>query len=495
MKPSSALFPDMTSAPVSTEALYDETELDEDDTADSNDFDSPFAAVQSTTSPQDDNSTDFQSPLSLNFQQTEHTGFAYTLSTQNFNQTGSVHGYPPFDATHQAPTEQLDQNSFPAIVADGLPSPEEQTRSSDYHADHYLKMVDTGYPSSALPFFHNTPTLPGHQQLETYSEEGEMPEGGSEESVETDGSTYSAPRGSSIPDDRFKSPPPPSNIASRRNLQRPAALQTTALRSRSYNLGPGPKTSLDSPRRVDPASPATAMRRIASASGSMAGRIQKQIAGPRSPMFLSRNTEAYLQYHSRSPVGTIGSALSSTAPPTPMTPMVISQHGSHEPSVTSNCSDDEAFMLGTGMSASFMHDLKTASLKTPPGTPGLMNHFATNNFSTNPFSAGGDFGGDRPLLTPYFQTEFPDLSQSHVPSYVDLSDNSLPSTPLYPNMMNSAQDATAFTGPALGNTREYDWDANESVTSSKSSPGQPRSRQIQFTQNMTPQDYSLVPEK
>lgn len=198
-------------------------------------------------------------------------------------------------------------------------------------------------------------------------------------------------------------------------------------------------------------------------------------------MFLNRNTENFLQYHSRSPVGT----LASTFPPTPLTPAVYSQQDVQEPAVSSNCSDDEVFMLGDGSAGLGLPN----SLKTPPGTPGMLSSFVPQNFGGHPLSAGLDFT-DQPLLTPQFQTEFPDLSQHHVPGYLEAGDNSMPSTPLYANMMNVGHDSLSMVGGGSGNA-QYDWDATESINSSAASPSQARSKQILFTQNMTPQDYTL----
>ncbi|KAI0125500.1 homeobox domain-containing protein [Xylariales sp. AK1849] len=492
MKPSSALFPDMGSAPHSDHSL-DGHPNDEDDAAcDSESFDSPFVAQLAECS-QGGRSVELQSPLSLDFPSSDGLGFAYSQASQTFNPQGSMHSYASFTMQDRSSADVPTEDKDFARDAHRLPSPEEQTPQTSYQADHYLKLVGTGYPSTALPFFQPTPIVEERESVLTQKADAMSQDGDSNSHIHDEQTVPSVCEDLATPSDSFKSPPPPANIASRRNIQRPAALSTASLRGRAYNPGCGPKTAFDGQRRADPASPATAMRRIVSASGSMAGRIQKSI-GPRSPLFLNRNTEAYLQYHSRSPVGILSAAFSGAAPPTPMTPVVMGQ-GVREPTVSSTCSDDEAFMLGHGASGNLMHDFKVASLKTPPETPGLITNLGAHNFSGHPFSASIDFGADQALLTPYFQTEFPELSLRHVPGYVDLSDNSLPSTPLYPNMMSSAaHDLNAFPGSVAGNT-QYDWDANESITSSRSSPEQPRSRQIQFTPNITPQDYNTIQER
>ncbi|KAK6078160.1 homeobox domain-containing protein [Seiridium cupressi] len=474
MKPSSAPFPELNSAAQPATSLDSNTDCEEDVECDAEDFESPYAP-QSIETHLESASGALNSPLSLHFCQSEETGFSYSHASQTFSAPGSMQSYASFGLQERHSVRQLDQEQGMDNTAHGLPSPEERLANPSYQADHYLKLVGTGYPSSALPFYHQRPIMEEESKQEYVKEE--------DESISSChvGQATTSPQGIPIPVNSFKSPPPPANIASRRNISRPAALTVATSRSRSYNLGP--KTGMDGMRRADPTSPATAMRRIASAGGNMAGRIHKQCAGPRSPLFLNRNTEAFLQFHSRSPVGVFSAAFSGATPPTPMTPAVMTR-GGREPTVSSTCSDDDAFMLGHGIE----------SLKTPPETPGVLGSIS-NNFNGNPYNTTGlDFTADQPLLTPYFQTEFPDLAHRPVPGYVEMSDSSLPSTPLYPNMMGStAQDPNSLMA-AQGNT-QYDWDTNESITSTKSSPGQPRSRQIQFTPNITPQDYTVVQDR
>jgi hypothetical protein len=172
-----------------------------------------------------------------------------------------------------------------------------------------------------------------------------------------------------------------------------------------------------------------------------------------------------------------------------MTPAIFDQHNNHEPAVISASDDDGSYVLGAGMAPNFMQELKAEQdLKTPPTTPGaMMADFGTNGFVGNAFGSGFNMTADQPLLTPFFQTEFPDLSIHNVPSYVETRDGS-PSTPVYAGMMGASLEHHSFAGNVMANT-QYDWDANESVVSSRSSPGHPRSKQIQFTPNMTPQDY------
>jgi hypothetical protein len=465
---SSALFPEMSPSIKPSQPNDDDADH-EDAICKTEALDSTFAS-QSADSNQDDRS-ELQSPLSYDVPRSNSMTVGYTHPNRGFDSSGSIHDYTSLSGI---PGQSASEQCLTAL-SDGVSSPQEQMMSVNYQPDNYLDYVGAGYPNTALPYFRAG-------EHDSVSEGLEREESGSPGHEEQQSSIS---QGLPTPTDTFKSPPPPANIASRRNIPRPATLQVASNRSRSYNLGCGPKTGMDGLRRPDPTSPATAMRRIASAGGNMAGRIQK--AGPRSPLFLSRNTEAYLQYHSRSPVAVLSATFSAT-PPTPMTPAVITQ-SVREPTVSSNCSDDDAFMVGNAFSA-------VDSLKTPPETPSLIASLSAHHFTGHTFNTPGDFATpDQPLLTPYFQSEFPDLRMRHVPSYVEMGDNSVPSTPLYPNMMNSAApDSCMFAGSMPGNT-QYDWDANESITSAKSSPEQPRTRQIQFTQNITPDDYNAGQER
>lgn len=350
---------------------------------------------------------------------------------------------------------------------------------NEYHDSRVSPVIDAGFQNA-----HITPYMSSQPSFTTPTTTMQMP-GLSTPMSEGQTPTAMAHHGIPTPDS-FKSPPPPANIASRRNIPRPATLQTASLRSRSYGYGGMPKTALDGPKRMDPSSPITSMRRIVSSAGNIPGRIQKSNAGPRSPMVY--NAEALLAYQSRSPMGPVAAAFSGAAPPTPMTPAVIDQQGMREPVVTSACSEDNSFLLGANLPTNLMEFKTESNLKTPPSTPGgLLNQFNNANYPNIPYTRPLDFQPDQPIMTPYFNTEFPDMSMQAVPGYADVSDGSLPTTPLYP--INPMQEQNAFGHNTMGNT-QFDWDANEAVSSSRSSPNQSRSKQIQFTQNMTPQDYN-----
>lgn len=390
----------------------------------------------------------------------------------------------------------------PLSLNNSLPSPNEESVASE-HSIQYS--ADAGFSSSTVtPFIQSQSTFatPGSDEnlegflntLSNCSENGSTP-------VSEGQATTMMHQGMPTPNDSskcdsFKSPPPPANIACRRNIARPANLQTTSLRSRSYNLPYGPKTALDGSKRVDPSSPGLPMRRIASTTGNIHGRIQKSSSGPRSPMFFNRNPESLLHWHSRSPVGPITAAFPGGAPLTPLTPAVVDQSSIVSPT----CSDDSSFLLGGSLPATTMPESKTdLNLKTPPTTPGLLTPFGNQNYAANSFNTGADFHAEQPVWTP-FQTEFPGFGMQHVPSYNEANDGSLPTTPLYPNTTGSAfvragMMPNMMGTMMMGGNTQFDWDANESVNSSKSSPNQSRSKQIQFTQNMTPQDYNSHHEK
>ncbi|KAK8089637.1 Homeobox protein ceh-14 [Apiospora hydei] len=463
---SSAPFPDMNSAVDSTESFDDDNEDDQADQDDENPTPSsegmePHFASHPIKIDQENNPGDLQSPMSLGFSPPDQMAFNYSHLAQDYTQQGAMFGYNNFVPQPTQPLAcGINQEAVSASPVEGLSPDQQNMAGTDFRTGLRLQMGAINTMQHGLPVCDNVSPLEP-QQFDDASTE---PSQGSMQVPEN--MQLHSPQDAPAPSDSFKSPPPPANIASRRNIPRPAALQ---VRSRPFNLQNGPKTSMEGPRRNDPSSPATAMRRIASASGNMPGRIQKQTAGPRSPMFFGKNTETYLQYHARSPV------------------VVYNQQGLREPTVSSNCSDDETLMLGAHAGA---FGLGT-SLKTPPGTPGMLGNFTSSSLGVPPLSAGLDFTADQPLLTPHFQTEFPDLSMHHnVPSYVDLNDNSLPSTPLYPTMAGCASDALGYAGVGQGN-QQFDWETNESISSSRSSPGQSRSKQIHFTQNMTPQDYNL----
>ncbi|KAI1363962.1 hypothetical protein F5Y08DRAFT_224713 [Xylaria arbuscula] len=475
-QPSSAAFPDVSSPSQITDASHEGEEVDEEEDEEEEEAenenneevnrDTSSAYIQPTvsTAHADMNET-YHSPISVEFSQPNAAGFPQS------------HGYS------QSRSMSSDFGMFTSPLSHGHATGDvhvERSMSSDGHnSQHYTSMHNTAInnPSTRTMFFSPVSSSGGCDISESPFDASTSP------NCHNDQASHIIAQGMPTPTDSFRSPPPPANIASRRNIPRPATLQAASLRSRSFNL---PKTALDGPKRLDISSPVASIRRISSATGINAGRVQKCSAGPRSPFF--GRAEALLQYHNRSPVGSGTPVFPGAAPPTPMTPALFEQHHNREPAVISASSDDGYYILGMGVAPSFIQDVKEEhDLKTPPTTPGMIGNFGANGFVDNTFGSGFNITTDQPLLTPYFQSEFPELTIQAVPGYVETGDVS-PSTPVYANMIGSGLEHHSFAGNTMANT-QYDWDANESVVSSRSSPGYPRSKQIQFTPNMTPQDY------
>lgn len=267
---------------------------------------------------------------------------------------------------------------------------------------------------------------------------------------------------------------PPIDIAARRNTKRPAQLGVGCMRSYSYNH-PGMKTGVEMPRRMDAPSP---MRRVASATGPMHRGIQRSSAmGPRSPLYFDRNQDLLLQMASQTPIPQ--GPCSSVAPPTPNTPVIISQQARE---LTVSSEDEKPYTFQTGLlSASFNTD---PTMRTPPDTPGMIGNYSSAIFPSSHMSTTFDYNVvDGPLITPglgSFENEFP-LLPADLPSYVSQNCGSHPSTPAYPGATMGPTFFPSFSG---GNP-EYNW----SDASTRSSPGQAnRARCFQFT-NMTAQDF------
>ncbi|KAK3362740.1 hypothetical protein B0T25DRAFT_586915 [Lasiosphaeria hispida] len=291
-----------------------------------------------------------------------------------------------------------------------------------------------------------------------------------------------------LPDMRFKSPPPPADIASRRNMRRPAPLGIPSIRNGSHGLGP--KTGIDAPRRSETASP---MRRISSATGGLPGRIQKSFAstaGPRSPFTTERSKEALLQslQSSHSPImASLNGAMS------PLTPEGLGGQGLRENTVTTSASDDEqAYTFGTmGAMGAFPMFKAEPNIKTPPDTPGLPGNLQDHHhFFANSVDHAWNFvPQDEPLPTPSLcshggsELEFSMAAQ--MPAYVA----SQPVTPSFPPSIGPTYGG--FFGGNMANTEYTFPDSYQPESSARSSPGgPPRSKQFQFAQNVTPQDFN-----
>ncbi|KAK1837258.1 hypothetical protein QBC39DRAFT_422487 [Podospora conica] len=297
-------------------------------------------------------------------------------------------------------------------------------------------------------------------------------------------SPHAMSESSSVPPEvRFKSPPPPADIAGRRKLRRPAPLVATALRGAPHIAGP--KTGIDQPRRSETASP---MRRISSASG-LPGRVQKSFSssmGPRSPFTMDRNKEALLQRLQTTQSPTMAS-LNSVAF-TPLTPEGMSgQQVLQESPMSTSPEDDQGFTFGPmGAVGHFSMYNAEVNVKTPPDTPGLPNHFPDHFFSSTENQAWNFLPQEEPLPTPSLcshdgsERQF---SMTQIPGYMA----SQPATPSFPPSIGPA-----YTGGGFYGNTEYNFpDSYGADSSARSSPaGPPKSKQFQFAQNVTPQDFN-----
>ena len=376
------------------------------------------------------------------------------------------------DFSNHAQTDEL-ESSFNALnqnlgqvatsQCDGLATPDTHSVESGFQFQ-FQNMVG-GYNSSTATTFPLSQSSPSLDSMETSS---------SNNSVHGHGEH---PHNIPSPADSFKSPPPPANIASRRNIPRPAALQAAPLR----NYPNVPRTAMDGLRRLDHSKQPLSLRRIHSSNGP--GRIQKSSAGPRSPINMSKQ-EAWIHQYQHG--GPMTAPFSMVAPPTPRTPIVMKQQSLQDLVVASSSADDDSMIPSSAVHANFLSEFNAQhNLKTPPQSPGVIGNFGTSNLIGNPFSSYPDFI-DQPVMTPFGQ-EFPGLQG--IPDYVNGSDGSSPSTPQYAHGSSGPLNTQgAFLANAPVKT-EFDWDTNESVVSSRSSPGQFRSKQVQFAKNVTPNDW------
>ncbi|KAK3310400.1 uncharacterized protein B0T15DRAFT_489084 [Chaetomium strumarium] len=290
---------------------------------------------------------------------------------------------------------------------------------------------------------------------------------------------------STIADLRFKSPPPPADIAARRKSRRPAPLGLSSLRG-----GPGPKTGIEVPRRSDTVSP---MRRISSATG-LYGRVQKaQLigpGGPRSPFTMDRTREALLQSLQETTQAPAMASLNSAMSPMSTEGMLGSSTGECVLGVNGQQEDEQGYPFGSlgAVSGIPLYNAEPA-IKSPPGTPGVAMGFHESYFP-GPFDQTWNYvPQDEPLPTPSLcshggsEVEFSMAPQ--LPGYVA----SQPVTPSFPPTMGPTY--TGFFGTSLGQTEYHFPDSYPPESSARSSPvAPPRSKQFQFAQNVTPQDFT-----
>jgi hypothetical protein len=245
---------------------------------------------------------------------------------------------------------------------------------------------------------------------------------------------------------RFKSPPPPADIAARRAKRRPAAIGTSAIRDKSST---GPKTT-SIPRPLG--SPSIhAMRRVSSVNGSLnviAGRVQKpgSYLPQRSPLqrhfseggmsFLEQNAQNI--QHPPMPMLSASWLNKPFAPPTPNSPreiMLLQQHAKMEQegntsqetqqeeqkaNSASPSNSEQSYVFDRHVPGCFTTTALNTTMASPPETPGhaLALHW-------------GYEVPDDALLTPGFGP-FPNEGLAMPqPQYVSPLTSSQPPTPAF----------------------------------------------------------------
>ncbi|KAH6650014.1 hypothetical protein F5144DRAFT_30713 [Chaetomium tenue] len=388
----------------------------------------------------------------------------------------------PFRLTATTAVDGLSRPDFDALVPQNGMAIDDAGAFSPFAAPDYFALPSVSQFSSEMiasnaPINADNPLLRHQASVESLAQS---------EVVSPDSMAGSSP--STVSDLRFKSPPPPADIAGRRKSRRPAPLGLSSLRG-----GPGPKTGIEMPRRADTVSP---MRRVSSATGSLRGRVQKSFmgpGGPRSPFPMDRNREVLLQSlpEAQAPaMPSLNNAMS------PMSPERILSSGMGDCAVGPQASDDEQgypfSSLGALGGVSLYNNNNNHNIEhinSPPGTPGLHMGFREGYFPVPIEPSWNYVPQDEPLPTPSLcshggsELEFSMAPQ--LPGYVA----SQPVTPSFPPTMGPAY--ASFFGTSAGQTEYHFPDSYPTETSARSSPVvPPRSKQFQFAQNVTPQDFN-----
>ncbi|TVY90711.1 hypothetical protein LAWI1_G006829 [Lachnellula willkommii] len=309
----------------------------------------------------------------------------------------------------------------------------------------------TTFPSQLLGQTHGG--LPSQSSDITDSQSPEESNGGSlahafkYDIAESDESSNSPPSPS------FKSPPPPTNIASRRkNAVRPAALISETLQNRP-SMGPRTVSHAEGFRRPIESPMSSPMRRIVSAGGNrnvLTGRIYKTgiESAQRSPINLGGFSDAgaFMEhnYHTiRNPpsLSALSSLNSSLAPPTPMSPREREMTLVKRETSRSTASPHEGsmnYVFNQGVPGCFTSiEGDDQNLASPPETPQAQMTMQSRNGWAN----GTEFQEkqwsyevpDEPLFTPA-QGVFPLELQMPQPQY--LSNMSQPVTPAFGQQFN-----------------------------------------------------------
>lgn len=366
--------------------------------------------------------------------------------------------------------------------------------------------------NSQAPLPNSIPTFPsqllgGQAGQEDLTPRPFQVQGFPEVKVESD--LHSPPAGTDL---RFKSPPPPADLASRRSKPRPANLGTSALRDKT-STGPKTANNTEAVKRLQ-GSPTAAMRRVASASGLnvLAGRIQKSSQLPqRSPLtrnfslgatnFLEQNAQMLKQVPLRN-----RSWLSRPrGPPTPRSPRDMpqesiiqqddgSQHDGqtpqdqNTPSSSSQSESDGGYSFDRTVPGCLTtHGLMT-NMVSPPETPAHPHGLSHWSFDVP----------DDPLHTPAFTAFSADtFMQMPQPQYVSPLTGSQPPTPAFGQFNGfpyiNQSPVFEMVGPHDMGTSEYFFSESgippyAIVASTKSPQDQPKEKTYTFN-NATQKDF------
>jgi hypothetical protein len=267
------------------------------------------------------------------------------------------------------------------------------------------------------------PTFPS-QLITSAASNNRFPAASYESQVPMPSSTISPEQAFSVAVDlRFKSPPPPTDIAARRSKPRPAALGSTALRG-TVPMGPRSISTSDIPKRMTYSPTGSPMRRIQSNGGGMnviGARIHKAYNVPqRSPM-----VRHFVDYMNETAMPAIPATASfQEFPPTPSSPYEKTHLSQSVTSASSPADSEPSYIFNTGVPGCFEVAENGSTMASPPETPHntQMSHWAA--FETV----------DEAIHTPGFGAMFgTEMTMQMQPqSFVSPMSASQPATPAFP---------------------------------------------------------------
>jgi hypothetical protein len=221
------------------------------------------------------------------------------------------------------------------------------------------------------------------------------------------------------------------------------------------------------------------MRRVASASGTLSGRVQKPMSAmaPRSPF----SREHFLQNLQRTQSPVLES-LSGTASPR------VLELPTREATVSSCTSDEDGLYM---LNSAAPIQLSEQAIASPPVTPGF---HATHFEPVFPYAAAGplSFPRDDSCLTPGLASNGSEFELS-LPAPGAYTCASQPVTPSFPGHHGMAHNFWAPLGANLApGALEYAFpESLADISHGRLSPGPAKAKQFQFTQNVTPQDFHI----